>query len=232
MDFRESCISSFYLHVMAVLFLAAVSQLHMSQPGSLVVSLSADTFEKTSKAGQPISGEVKEVVSQEPPMPAEKETVEKDKNPEDANAVPEEKPAAVQEEERAAENSQMANTVPPGVGQDMMELARTHHIIAIHTRAFVETASQSIQKALHTEIASDSSGGLNEGTAEITFYFNEKGGIGEIRGSSDSEKLKAALVRLDWRSVPSPADFRFRMNGLRVSIKIEKGEPALLFNAL
>ena len=223
MDFREFCISSFFVHVMVVLLLAAVSQQHMSQPGGMVVSLSADTFEKTSKADRPIISEVKEVASTGPPMPAEEETVEKAENPEDANAVPEEK---------ATENSQIANTVTPDAGLNMIELARTQHIIAIHTRAFVETASQSIQKALHKEIVSDPSGGLNEGTAEVTFYFNENGGIGEVWGDSDSEKLKAALAKLDWRSVPSPADFRFRMNGLRVSIKIERGEPALLFYSL
>jgi hypothetical protein len=182
-----------------------------------------------SESEQSSSSEMKEVASQEPPMAAEEETVEKAENPEEANAIPEEKPAAVPEEQKAAENSQMASKVPPGVGLGMTKLARMHHIIAIHKRAFVETASQSIQKALHREIASDLSGGLNEGTAEITLYFNEKRGMGEIWGSSVSEKLQAALERLDWRTVPSPADFRFRMNGLHVSIKIEKGESALLF---
>ena len=232
MDFRESCISSFFVHVMAVLLFAAVSQVHMSQPGSLVVSLSADTFEKISMADQPRSGELEELPSPEQPMPAEEETVEGAEKPADANAVPEEKPAIVPEEEKTSENPQMANTVPQGVGQDMTELARMHHMIAIHKRAFVDTASQSIQKALHREIAVDSSGGLNEGTAEITFYFNEKGDIGEVWGFSGSDKLQAVLERLDWRSVPSPADFRFWMNGLRVSIKIDKGEPALSFYAL
>jgi len=232
MDFRESCISSFFVHVMAVLLMAAVSQVYMSQPAGMVVSLSSDTFEKTSRAGQQISGEATEVASPEPSMAAEEERVEKVENPEDANAVHEEKPAEVPEEEKTAETFHMASTVPPGVGLDMIELARTQRIIAIHTRAFVETASQSIQKALHKEIAGDSSGGLNEGTAEIALYFNEKGGIGEIWGSSASEKLQAALARLDWRTIPSPADFRFRINGLRVSIKIERGEPALLFSAL
>ena len=89
----------------------------------------------------------------------------------------------------------MARTVPSDFGLGMTGLARMHHIIAIHKRALVETASQSIQKALHREIASDPSGGLNEGTAEITLYFSQKGGIDEIWGSSVSEKLQAALER-------------------------------------
>jgi hypothetical protein len=229
MDFRESCISSFFVHVMAILLLAAVSQVHMSQPASMVVSLSSDTFEKTSKAEEPISGEMKEVASPELPMASEEETIEKAENPEDANAVPEEKPAIVPEEEKTTENPQMAGTVPP---LDMIELARMKRIIAIHKRAFVETASQSVQKALHKEIAGDPSGGLNEGTAEIALYFNEKGGIREVWGGSVSEKLQAALARLDWRTIPSPADFKLRMNGLRVSIKIERGEPTILFSAI
>src|SRR5574340_829545 len=208
MDFRESCISSFFVHVCAVLLLAVVSRIPVSQPGSLVVSLSADSFEKTSEAGQSVSGEVKEAASQETAMAAEEAAVEKAENPEEANAVPE-APPAVPEEQKAAENPQMANAAPPGVGQDMKELARMHHVIAIHKRAFVETASQSIQKSLHKEIASDPSGDLNQGTAEVIFYFNEWGGIGEIWGSSGLEKLQAVLAKPDWQTVPSPADFRF-----------------------
>jgi len=181
---------------------------------------------------QPMNGEVEEIATPEPSMEAEEETVKEPENPEDADAPPEEKPAEVPEEQKAVENSLASGIEPPGARLDMIELARMQHVIAIHKHAFVETASQSLQKALHNEIASDASGGLNEGTAEITFYFDDKGGIGEVWGSSGSEKLKAALMRVDWLSLPSPADFRFRMNGLRVSVKIEKGEPALEFFVL
>ncbi len=44
MDLREFRIASFFTLVLAVLFLAAGSQQHVSQPGGMVVSLLADDF--------------------------------------------------------------------------------------------------------------------------------------------------------------------------------------------
>jgi hypothetical protein len=233
MDFRESCISSFFVHAIAILLLAAVSQHHLRQPESLVVTLSADTFERALKGGQPDIREVREVTMPQPPVAAEKETTVAAENPEDADVIAEEKPAAVQRDEKAPESSQATEAVPPpGPGRGIAELARAHHVIAIHTHAFVKSTSQSIQKALSREIAGDPSGGLNEGTAQVTVFFDNKGGIGEVWGSSESEKLKSVIARLDWGTIPSPAAFRLRMNGLRMLIKIEKGEPALYFSAL
>ena len=71
-----------------------------------------------------------------------------------------------------------------------------------------------------------------KGPLKSRFHYDDKGGIGEIWGSSESEKLKSVIARLDWGAIPSPAAFRLRMNGLRMVIKIEKGEPALFFSAL
>ncbi len=51
----------------------------------------------------------------------------------------------------------------------------------------------------------DPSGGLSEGTAEVMLYFSDEGGLGEIWGATNSEKLQALLERLDWKSVPRPA---------------------------
>ena len=233
MDFRDSCISSFFLHTITILLLAVVSQYNLKQYDSLVVTLSAETFTRTISGEQPGVDQAQEVIRPEQPVPAREEIVARQEEPDDASVISEEEPAEMPETAQPPEEApQVTNAVPPGSGQDTMALARMQHLVAIHTRVFVETTAQSIQRALRQEIASESSSGLNEGSAQLTFYFNDKGGIGEVWGSSDSEKLKTVLARIDWKTMPSPGDFRFKMDGLRVGIKIEQGEPALFFFAL
>ena len=233
MDFRDSCISSFFLHAITILIVAAVSQHHLKQFESLAVTLSPDTFTRTTSGEQPGVDQVQEAVKPEPLVPDKEEIVVKEEDPQDASLASEEELTEPQEIVQPPEETpQVTNAVPPGSGQDTMELAGMHHLVAIHTRAFLETTAQSIQRALRQEIASDSFGGLNEGTAQVTFYFNEKGGIDKVWGSSESDKIKTILTRIDWMAMPSPGAFRFKMNGLRVGIKIEQGEPAIFFFAL
>ncbi len=171
MDFRDFCVSSFLLHSIAFLLLAVGSQQQMGQAESMIVSLSSDTMGKAPQAGRQTSGAAKEAAPPEPAMTAEKEIPGETEKPEVADVIPEEKPAVADNEGVIeTENSQAAN----------MAMARIHHFIAMHGRArsFVKSATLSIEKALHQEIANDSLGGLNEGTAEVTFYFNDIGGIG------------------------------------------------------
>lgn len=232
MEFKESCISSIFLHAIAVLLVAAVSQHQVRQVESLVITLSADTFQNTGSSEQAGVDHIQEVVSTDPDISVEEQAALREDEPGETSPTAYEKPHEVPEPAQSPEPPQIPDTALPGPVQDNMALARMHQIVFIHARAFVETTSQSIQSALRREIASGLSGGLNEGTAQITFYFDERGGIGEVWGSSDSESLKTLLTRIDWKAMLSPGDFRFKMNGLRVGITIQQGEPSLNFSVM
>jgi hypothetical protein len=229
MDIREHCISSVFFHVIAVLLLAAISQFHPRVPPALTVSLYEDSSGPMSTAAQ---AKIEALETAEPATAAEEKAVETTEPPADERVTSEEKPPSVTEPVRAPETPQTAAAGMTVPGQEVTRLARIHHAFAIHAYAFVENASQSIQKALHREIESDPSGGLSEGTAEVMLYFNDEGGLGGISGATSSEKLQSLLGRLDWKSVPLPGDYRLKMKGLHVKIKIDRGEPSLFLTVL
>ncbi len=120
----------------------------------------------------------------------------------------------------------------PGPAQDSVWLAQIHHKYFAQAGAFMDNLSQSIKKGLNREIEMDTTGGLREGAAQVTFYFNDEGGLGEIWGATDSLVLKSALNRLNWLAVPLPGDYRLRIKGLLVKITIVNGEPALAVSML
>jgi hypothetical protein len=111
-------------------------------------------------------------------------------------------------------------------------LAQVHHAYFTQARAFMDDFSQSIQKGLLKAIENNQAGGLREGTAEVSFLFNDEGGIGEVWGATNSEVLESALNRLDWQTIPLPGTFRLKIKGLHVRIRIEGGEPFLSFTVL
>ncbi len=91
----------------------------------------------------------------------------------------------------------------------------------------MDNLSQSIKQGLRKEIETDASGVLREGTAQVTYYFNDEGGLGEIWGATDSLELKSALNHLEWRTFPLPGPYKLRIKGLLVKIRITDGEPTL-----
>jgi len=227
MSFREHCISSLFFHVIGVLLLGALSYSQMSGPRAMTVSLSTTPHGRSAAVK---AQETREKAPAASPALAEEEALRTDKTPE-AETAAEENPAA-SEPEKAAEVSQ---TAAPGMvaasEQDLSGLALMH-LSAIHTRVFMDKAALSLNQAIHKEIDNDLSGTLNDGTAEVIFYFNDAGGIAEVRGSSSSDSLLSALGRLDWQSVPAPGTYRLKMKGLHVIIKIARGEPSFFFTLL
>lgn len=232
MDIREQCIFSLFFHVIAVLLLAAVSQNHLSSPDALTVSLYSDNVGKASIAEKTKAGETRETAKSAIPAVEVKTASETAEGLAAPELTAEEKPAAGSEPEKATESPQTASggSLPPT--QEEIWLAHIHRVHMMHASVFMENASQNVQKALRKEIENDPSGALRDGTAEVIFYFNDQGDIGEIWGTSDSEKLESVLRGLNWRSIPVPADYRLRMRGLNIQIKIVQGEPSLLVSML
>jgi hypothetical protein len=231
MRIGEHCISSLFFHVIGILLVAALSHSQMSGSRALMVSLSLAPPGVTAKTAPAETKEARESVAAASPTAAREEAVMSE-SPSDASAAPEERPPAASEPMKEAEVSPSTPPNVAGPGQDFSGLAVLHHIYAVHTRVFVEKAAVSLQKALHKEIEGDLSGTLRDGTAEVMFYFNDAGGIAEVRGSSSSDGLMSALGRVDWQSVPAPGTYRLKMKGLHVMIKIDKGEPSFFFTAL
>lgn len=231
MDIKEHYISSLFFHVIVLLLAAAVSQPHLRDTSTLAISLSADTYGNDSKIRQAQFTETQESPSS-PPISVEKTAVETVETPLEKKVAEEEKPEAVPEPVKAPDASRQVFSGISEKRQDAMWLAQIHHAYAADARAFVDNVTQSIQVGLLREIEHSRSTGLHEGTAYVTFYFNDEGGLGEIWGATNSEELESALNRLDWGSVPLPGAYRLKMKGLQVRIRINRGEPSFSFALL
>jgi hypothetical protein len=232
MSIREHCISSLFFHVIGILLVAAaLSHSQTSGFHALKVSLSPTSPGMTAATTPSKAKEARESAAAASPAAVEEEAV-LGESPSEARTAAEERPSGASEPMKEAEVSQATPPAVAGPGQDLSGLAVLHHIYAVHTRVFVEKAALSLQEALHKEIEGDLSGTLRNGTAEVMFYFNDAGGIAEVRGSSSSDDLMSALGRLDWQSVPAPGAYRLKMKGLHVMIKIDRGEPSFFFTAL
>jgi hypothetical protein len=235
MRIGEYCISSLFFHVIGVLLVTALF-LHSPMGGSRAMTVSLLSLSPPGMAAATapvkVQGTKENAVAASPTI-AEENAVMTEEPPE-ARIAPaaQESPPSASEPEKEAEISRTAASGMAGTGPDLSGLAILHHIYAVHTRAFVENAALSLHQALHKEIESDLSGTLRDGTAEVTFFFNDAGGIAEVRGASGSDSLMSALGRLDWQSVPAPGAYRLKMKGLHVMIKIDKGEPSFFFTAL
>ncbi len=231
MDIRDHYITSFFFHIIALLLAAALSRTHSMPTDAFAVSLSADTFGKSSvPAQEKMKGP--EVAKPVEPVPS------KDISPAEAeNSVKEETPAEEKSEStsptgKISEVSPPATTGIPGAAQDATWLAQIHHTYYSQAGAFMANLSQTIEKDLRREIEISSKGTLLEGTAAVTFYFNNEGGLGEIWGATNSAELKSALNHLDWLAVPLPGSYSLRIKRLLVKIKIANGEPTLTVNIL
>jgi hypothetical protein len=214
------------------LLAAAFSQSYFGTPDTLAVSLSVDSSEKSSVSGsdkvqvkheisKPNNHIIHDKISRDKPAPSLEEEV-----------TSAEEPGVVSTPEKIPEAQEQVASGMSASREKAMWLAQIHHAYITQTRAFMDGFSQSIQKGLLKAIESNRVGGLHEGTAEVTFFFNDEGGMGEVWGATNSEVLESALNRLDWQSVPLPGAFRLKIKGLHVMIRIEKGEPFLSFTVL
>jgi len=198
----------------------------------MAVSLSADSIKQSSAAASAKVQEIHEVISPIKQIINDKIPAESTEPPlEEGVSVGEER-ATVSTTEKFPEALEQAATGIPDPREEAIWLAQIHHSYITQTRAFMDNFLQSIEKGLSKAIESNQAGSLREGTGEVTFYFNDEGGIGEVWGATNSKVLESALNRLDWRSVPLPGEFRLRITGLRVKIRIHAGEPSLSFTVL
>lgn len=198
----------------------------------LTVSLSADPFDQSPAAGSDKVKETHEITKQRHLILNDNTLVDTDETPLQEKVTTAEKPEEISPPEKIPEAQEPAATGMSGTSQETMWLAQIHHAYLMQTRVFMDNFSQSIREGLLKAIESDPAGGLREGTAEVTFFFNDEGGFGEVWGATNSEVLKSVLNRLDWQSVPLPGSYRLKLKGLHVKISIEKGEPSLSFTVL
>ncbi len=232
MDIREHYITSFFFHIIALLIAAAFSQSHLKAPDTLTVSLSAGPFDQSSVASSDKVKETHEITKLTQLISNDNTFVDTDETPLLEKVTAAEKPEEISPPEKIPESQEQAATGISGTSQETVWLAQIHHSYLMQTRVFMDNFSQSIREGLLKAIESDLAGGLREGTAEVTFFFNDEGGFGEVWGATSSEVLKSALNRLDWQSVPLPGAYRLKLKGLHVKISIEKGEPSLSFTVL
>ncbi len=230
MSIKEHYITSFFFHAIVVIIAAAFSQTHLKAPNMLAVSLSADPTETSSATGLPqvqvkheLSKQIYEVPKEK--IPAEvTEVSAEDKVMTEKEAVATPKPGGIPE--AAIDISR------PDLQQESALLAHMHHAYIMQGRAFMDNFSEALQKSLLKAIESTQAGSIPDDTAEITYYFDDKGDIGEVLGSSKSDVLKSVLNRLEWWSVPLPGEYRLRIKGLQVKVRMESGKPSLTLTVL
>ncbi len=229
MSIKEHYITSFFFHAIVVIIAAAFSQTHLKAPNMLAVSLSADPTETSSATGLPqvqVKHEPSKQISQVP-----KEKIATDMTEASAeNKVMTEEAAATPKPGGIPEATVDISRQDPQ--QESVLLAHMHHAYIMQGRAFMDNFSQAIHNNLLKAIESTQAGSIPDDTAEITYYFDDKGDIGEVLGSSKSDVIKSVLNRLEWWSVPLPGEYRLRIKGLQVKVRMESGKPSLTLTVL
>ena len=230
MEFREQCISSFFLHAIALLVMAAVAQYHPKVPDSLMVSFASEQAGGTIAKAQPGAQEVRETDQPAPQQALVQEVAETEEPEEPAEEMHEEEPVPTPQNDVAAKPPLPSDTALPGPVGNMSALAVYHHIVAMKTRAFVQNTGNTLHSALFREVK-DNPSDIQEGTALITFQFDDQGRLGNVMGSFDQDKLKDLFLKVDWYAIPAPRDFNVKMQGLRLKVTISRSEPYVSISA-
>ena len=96
-------------------------------------------------------------------------------------------------------------------------------LLMIKTKAFFRAARSSIRGFINSEINSLPAEVISESSANIKIGYNEDGSLKDIEISSESNKLKAILERVNWKAVPLPLAYLLRYNGLNLGVTINNG---------
>ncbi|MDP3296931.1 MAG: hypothetical protein Q8N09_04970 [Thermodesulfovibrionia bacterium] len=96
-------------------------------------------------------------------------------------------------------------------------------LLMIKTKAFFRVARSSIRSLVNPEITSAGREVINDSSANITIGYNEEGSLKDVEISSESDKLKAILERVNWKAVPLPFAYLLRYKGLNIRVTINNG---------
>ncbi len=92
--------------------------------------------------------------------------------------------------------------------------------LAIKTKAFFNTMRKSVETLIAPEITGAEKAAINETYANVRLSYGEDKELEDIAVSSESAELKEALKKIDWHSVPLPADYLLLYKGINLKIGI------------
>ena len=249
MSLKESCISSFFVHVVAVLVALAVSQYHSKiSVNNLVVTLSREKStpfeENITPVKQDMDSRIKEDLRGEGPQ--SQDNGESDISSEGDSARDETRdyrdatadsdssvlPSAAEHSHVDKEMSESPKATEVSQTQEGFIAGVSEEFLRAHTMAFAKKTGLSIQSSVQSEIIDKKGDNLNGAYARVKLHYAKDGALKTIEVMTNSDELNSILERASWTALPSPSTYFLQNTGLDVRIAIVNGYPFLYVAAL
>lgn len=92
--------------------------------------------------------------------------------------------------------------------------------LAIKTKAFFNTMRKSVETLIAPIVTAIDKTAINGAYANVRLSYGENRNLEDIEISSETAELKEALKKVDWHSVPLPADFLLSYKGINLKIGV------------
>jgi hypothetical protein len=249
MSLKESCISSFFIHVVAVLAVLAVSQYHSKMPvNNLVVTLSreksAPLEENITPVKQDLDSRIKEDLRGEGPQsqdngegdisadedsardeaPAYRDsTADTDSSVQHSAAEHSQRDENMSESPKETEVRETPEGFVAGVSEEFLR---------VHTMAFAKKTGLSIQSFVQSGMINKKGDNLDGAYARVKLHYDKDGALNTIEVLTNSDTLNSILEHVSWTALPSPSTYFLQYRSLDIRIAIVNGYPFLYVAAL
>ncbi len=225
MDLKETIISSFFSHILLLLFMAAVSSYTTGLSGNHqnVVSVDLimeendlpDTADEPLLASSPLTSEEVSLPDQTVNNPSEEAMPEPEKKVEAST-----EPPKIEEAEK-----------PPVQTRGFTSMEEYYQFIMLHKKIYGKKTNDSVNKLLG-EALKVNTRHFYGGTAIVSLKFGPDGKLREVLVDSESPELKAFFEEIVWDAVPAPANFSLSFTEIQIEFTVLEGYMSFRINAL
>jgi hypothetical protein len=225
MELKETIISSFFSHILLLLFMAVVSSYTTGLSGShrnvVSVDLVMEEKDLPESADEP-------PLTPSPPSSEEVSLPDQtvNKPSEDAMPEPEKKDETSTELPKIEEAEK-----PPAQTRGFASLEEYYQFIILHKQIFGKKAGDRINELLG-EALKVNTRNFYGGTAIVSLKFGPEGKLTEVLVDSASPELKAFFEEIVWDAVPAPTQFSLSFTGIQIEFTVLEGYMSFKLNAL
>jgi outer membrane biosynthesis protein TonB len=217
MDLKESLISSFFFHLILLLFMAAVASFTTGLSGSPRNIVPVDLV---MEEGLPDTGTDS---AEEPPLtsispPSEEVSLSKQAVEESKETPEPEKKAEVIAEPAKIETAEK----PPAQTGGFPSMEAYYQFIMMHKKIFGQKAGARVSELLG-EALKVNKREFYGGTAIVSLKFGPDGSLSEVHVESASPELKAFFEEIIWSAVPAPAEYSLGFTGVQIEFTVLEG---------
>ncbi len=239
MGLKESCISSFFIHVVTILTVLAVSQYHSKMlAGNLAVTLSEEDALPKGKSvlvkspvseekhdQQKLASELQNIaaVAEVPAYGDADSGPDSFSNP--ASLDPPQNNWAPAASPTETESNRLSEGPDSGANDEFLK---------IHAVAFMRKTGLWLQSFVHAGVTDSNSETINGAYARLIVHYGGNGVAKTIDVATNSDGLKTILEQIRWSALPSTTAYLLKYDSLDLDIRIAivNGYPLLYVAAL